>query len=322
MALATAGFSKAVSVIEYGKGMPEDSLERVFIETMAQTSDLLGAMMIIPAKQGKFSYEQIGALPSVAFRALNESGNSSTGAYTLAEEGVFYMDEYIQVDRALVDIYGEQRRAKQEKLKVIAMSQQISRTLVNGDNSTSPREFNGIKKRCNVAGKTLFDNSVASGGAALSLLNLDIINRAVNNITHWLFPYDLLAYMDAAARNPTLTNRAVVYDTDPDYGRKIMKLYDKQVLFGYEPDDTPALLSFNEVGTGGGGAVTSSVYGLSMKDDRLMMIEGTPLNVQDEGIIQGSPMYSTHVKWDMGLVGAHPRCAARLTSVAKAAIVA
>lgn len=322
MALAAAGFSKAVSVIEYGKGMPEDSMERVFIETMAQTSDLLGAMMIIPAKNGKFSFEQIGALPNTAFRALNEAGNLSSGSYSLSEEGVFYIDEYIQVDRAIVDNYGPQRRAKQEKLKIIAMSQMISRTLVNGDNTSSPREFNGMKKRSNVAGKTLFDNSVAAGGAALSLLNLDIMNRAVNNITHWLFPYDLLAYMDAAARNPSLTNRAVVYDTDPDYGRKVMKLYDKQVLFGYEPDDSPALLSFTEVATGGGGAVTSSVYGMSLKDDRLMMIEGTPLNVTDEGVIPGSPFYSTHCKWDLGLVNAHPRCVARLTSISKAAIVA
>ncbi len=322
MTLATPSFSKAVSLVEYGKGLPEDSLERVFVETMAQTSDLLAAMMIMPAKNGKFSYEQIGMLPSVAMRGLNEPGNESTGTFTMGEEGVYFMDEYIKVDRALVDNWGAERRAKQEKLKIIAMSQNISRLIINGDNTTDPRQYNGVKKRANVAGKTLFNNSVASGGAALSLANLDIMNRAVNGMTHWVFPYDLLAYMDAAARNPALTNRAVVYDTDPDYGRKVMKLYDKPVLFGYEPDDSPALLDFTEVGAGGGSAVTGSIYGLALKQDRLMMIEGQPLTVKDEGQIPGSPMLSTNVKWDTGLVHVHPRCLARLTSITKATIVA
>lgn len=322
MALSTATFTKSVSLVEYGKGLPADSLERVFVETMARTSDLLAAMRIMPATNGKFNYEQIGALPSVQMRGLNEPGNNSSGAFTLGEEGVYFMDEYIQVDRALVDNFGPQRRAKQENLKMIAMSQAISRLIVGGNNTTNPREFNGLKNRALTLNKTLFYNSVASGGAALSLAQLDIMNRAVNGMTHWIFPYNLLAYMDAAARNPALTNRAVVYDTDPDYGRKIMKLYDKPVLFGYEPDDSPLLLDFTEVGQGGGGAVTASIYGVALNDDRVMMLEGSPLSVEDEGMIQGQPQYSTHLKWDIGLVHVHPRALARLTSITQATIVA
>jgi len=315
-------YAEAVTLTEYQKGLEEGSLERTMVETFTKTSDLLAAFPIRPAVNGKYKYQRIANLPSVAFRALNELGNESTGKMTLDEEGIFYMDEYIKVDRALVDTLGPMHRAKQTEMKSIAMSQEISRTLVNGDNSDDPREFDGLKKRCTVLNTNLFHNSGSSGGAALSLSNLDIINRAVNGITHWLFPYNLMAYMDAAARNPSLLNHSVQTGYDVEMGKVVTKYQGKPILYGYEPDDSPLLLDFDEVASGGGSAVTSSIYGLALRGDRCFMIEGTPLTVRDEGQLQGEPFLSTHAKWDLGMVCEHPRSVARLTSVTKAAIVA
>lgn len=315
-------YAEAVTLTEYQKGLEEGSLERTMVETFTKTSDLLAAMPIRPAVQGKYKYQRIATLPSVAFRGLNEAGNESAGRFTLDEEGVFYMDEYIKVDRALVDNLGPMHRARQTELKSIAMSQEISRAIVHGDNSDDPREFDGFKRRCTVTNTTLFHNSASSGGGALSLAKLDIVNRAVNGITHWLFPYNLMAYMDAAARSSTLTNNAVTSSYDNDMGKIVTKYHGKPILYGYEPDDSPALLSFDEVASGGGGAVTASIYGLSLRGDRCFMIEGTPLSVEDEGLIPGSPWLSTHCKWDLGLVSEHPRALARLTSITEAAVVA
>jgi hypothetical protein len=320
MALSAEVYTEAVTLAEYAKGLP-DGLARTFVETFAKTSDLLGAMMIKPAVNGAFKFERIATLPTVAFRGLNEAGQSSSGTFTLDEEGIFYMDSYIQVDRALVDNYGMERRARQHELKAIAMSQTMSRTIVAGDNSADPREFDGIKRRANVLNKSLFHNSAGAGGAALSLTNLDIVNRSVNGITHWLFPYDLMAYMDAAARSPTLTNNAITQKAD-ELGRTVTMYQGKPILYGYEPDDSPLLTDFNEVASGGGGAVTASIYGLSLRGDRTFLIEGASFSAIDEGVIPGQPWYSTHCKWDLGLVNQHPRGLARLTSVTKAAIVA
>lgn len=315
-------YAEAVPLTEYAKGLPDGSLERTMVETFTKTSDLLAAMPIRPAVNGKYKYQRIATLPSVQFRGLNEEGNESSGKFTLDEEGIFYMDEYIKVDRALVDNYGPMHRAKQTELKAIAMSQEISRALVHGDNSDDPREFDGFKRRCTVLNKTLFHNSAASGGGALSLAKLDIVNRAVNGITHWLFPYNLMAYMDAAARNPSIINNAVTQAYDTEMGRVVTKYQGKPILYGYAPDDSPLLLDFDEVASGGGGAVTSSIYGLALRGDRTFMIEGTPMTVRDEGQLIGSPWLSTHCKWDVGLVSEHPRALARLTSITEAAIVA
>lgn len=317
-------YAKAVTLSEYAKGLEEGSMERVFVETFTETSDLLAAMPMRPAVQGKFRYERLTQLPSVANRGFNEAGNESTGKFDLGEEGVFLMDEYIKVDRALVDQFGPARRYRQERAKMIAMSQNASRVLVNGDNTVNPREPNGFKKRFNVTGKSLFHNSVASGGAALSLQNIDIVRRSVNKPTHWLFPYDLMAFVDAAARSPTLTNNQFIQGMDQELGRVVTKLGGLPILFGYEPDDSPLLLDFNEVGQGGGAAVTSSIYcvSLDVTDEKCFMVEGTALSVRDEGQLQGQPFLSTHAKWDWGLATVHPRSGARLTSVTKATIVA
>lgn len=322
--MQAAVYANAVTLVEYAKGLEEGSLERVFVETFTKTSDLLAAMPMRPAVNGKFRYERLTALPTVANRAYNEAGNESTGKFDLGEEGVYLMDEYIKVDRAIVDNFGPARRYRQEESKMIAMAQNASRVLINGNTAANAREANGFKNRFVTASKNLFNNSVASGGAALSLANLDMLRRNVNMPTHWIFPYNLMAYVDAAARSPTLTNNQFWQGTDPDMGRQVTKFAGLPILYGYEPDDSPLLIDFTEVGTGGGSAVTASIYCVSLKADmeRCFMVEGTPLAVTDEGILQGQPFYSTHAKWDWGIATVHPRSGARLTSVTAATIVA
>jgi hypothetical protein len=81
----------------------------------------------------------------------------------------------------------------------------------------------------------------------------------VNSPTHWIFPRGLMPFVDIAARNSGLTGNSFSSDTD-EFGKRISKYKGLPILFGYEPDDSPDLLPFTEVGAGGGGAVTSSIY--------------------------------------------------------------
>jgi hypothetical protein len=94
------------------------------------------------------------------------------------------------------------------------------------------------------------------------------------------------------------------------------------ILFGYEPDDSPDMLPFSEVGAGGGAAQTASIYCVSLRDGGLYSIEQTPLTVRPEGQLIGAPFNSTHIKWDWGIAREHPRAVARLTSVTATKIAA
>lgn len=312
---------KPIWLIDYAANMPDGADEKPFVETFAQESDVLRAIPIMKANNGTREATKTTELPSVKNRAFNEPGNESSGKFELFQEDTFLMDEYIKVDRALIDRYGSGHRAKQERLKTIAMAQQASRVIISGDNSTEPREADGLKARAKTANVDLFHNSVAAGGAALSLANLDQVIRAVRKPTHIIMPQSFMSKWDSAARSPTLTNAMVTTETD-DLGRRVTKYAGLPILYGYEPDDSPPLLDFTEVGTGGGAAVTASIYVVSFSQDGFYVIEQTPLSVRDEGQLQGVPFMSTHIKWDWGLMREHPRSIARLTSVTNGALVA
>ena len=321
MAAIAVTIPTPVTLSQYAQTMDEGSLTRIFVENMVRESDVMRAVKFLPATAGKREYMDISKTPTVGFRGLNTAGNTDTGQYNLREEDTFFIDEYIQVDRALNDRLGPGHRARQRELKTIALSQMFSSTFVKGDNRSNQRTPNGLQVRCNKANYNLLANSVASGGGPLSLANLDILYWMVNKPSHWIFPRTLMPAMDTVARNNTLVNQAVSFTQD-DFGRRIMTYKGLPILYGYDPDDTPDLLPFTEVAQGGGAAVTSSIYLVNLADTGVYAIEQTPLQVRDEGVVPGVPFMSDHIKWDWGIAKEHPRAAARLSSITNAGITA
>lgn len=313
-----------ITLTQYAQTLPENDPSRTFVENMVRESDLMAAIPILPATMGKKAFMDIASLPTVGFRAINAAGSEATGSFNLREEDTFFIDEYIKVDRAIVDRLGMEHRARQEQLMSTALAQMFSSQLIKSDRSSNPSAPDGFQVRCTTVGFNLLHNSASSGGAALSLANLDQLYWLVNKPTHWIFPRTLMPYVDAAARNSTLTGQTFVYDAplETDFGRRVVRYKGLPILFGYEPDDTPDLLPMTEVASGGGSAVTGSIYCVSLRDGGLYAIEQTPLSVIDEGLIVGQPFWSTHVKWDWGVAREHPRSIARLDSIAAAAIVA
>lgn len=306
---------------EYAKTLPENDPSRTFVENMVRESDVMAAIPMLPANMGKRAFLDIQSLPTVGFRAINAAASASAGTFNLREEDTFFIDEYIQVDRAIVDRLGVEHRARQEQLMSTALGQMFSQQLIKSDRSINGSAPDGMQVRCASVGINLFHNSAASGGAALSLANLDILTWSVKEPTHLVVPRTLMPYFDAAARNNTLVNQTVDFTVD-DFGRKITRYKGLPLLYGYQPDDTPDLLPMTEVASGGGSAVTGSIYCVSFRDGGFYGIEQTPLSVIDEGLIVGQPFWSTHVKWDWGVAREHPRSLSRLDSIALAAIVA
>ncbi|MDB6085545.1 MAG: hypothetical protein JWN43_3426 [Gammaproteobacteria bacterium] len=324
MVALTTTISTPTNFVEYYKSINEDDPTRAFVENMVETSDVMRAIPILPAQRGKRSYMDIASLPTVGFRGFNEAANQGLGTFNLREEDTFFIDDYIYADRAMLDRLGPEGKYKQENLKSIALGQFFSQNAIKSDNSANARTPNGIQARCldgTAATGNLINNSAASGGAALSLQNMDALYWRVNKPTHWIMPRGLMPQWDTAARNNSLVNQTVGYAED-DFGRRIIKFKGLPILFGYEPDDSPDLLPFSEVASGGGGAVTASIYCVSFRPGGFYAIEQTPLSVMPEGPVPGMPFDSTHIKWDYGFAREHPKAIARLTSVTNALIVA
>ncbi len=310
-----------VTLLEYSKTMEEGSISRMFVENVAKTSDLLANMKFVSVTNGKKEFIDTAKTPTVGFRKINTVGNYATGSFNLREEDTFYMDEFIQVDRAIVDRLGMQERWKLEENKSIAIAQFASQMIIKGDNTNDGSQPDGFQARCNNVNKNLFYNSTAAGGAPLSLTNLDKLSWKTNGATHWIFPRELMPLMDSAARNNTLVNQTLAFTKD-DFGRDILKYKGMPILYGYQPDDTPDLLPLNEVPVGGGAAQTGSIYCVNLSERGIYGIEQTPLTVTDEGAIPGTTFLSTKMKWDWGIAREHPNAIARLSSISFGAIAA
>jgi len=324
MVSLTTTISTPTNFVEYAKSIDENDPTRTFVENMVDQSDVMRAIPILPAERGKRAYMDIASLPAVGFRGFNEAANQATGSFNLREEDTFFIDDYIFADRAMIDRLGPEGKYKQEKLKSTALAQFFSQNVIKSDNSSNVRTPNGIQVRCldttAITGNLIVNNG-ASGGGALSLTNLDKLYWLVNKPTHWIMPRGMMPQWDTAARNNTLVNQTVSYAED-DVGRRIIKFKGLPILFGYEPDDSPDLLPFTEVGAGGGAAVCASIYCVSFRPGGFYAIEQTPLSVMAEGPTVGQPFDSTHIKWDYGFAREHPKAIARCNSITNAAITA
>lgn len=318
--MANEEFVGALTLFEYTQRVT-DPMERAILETFVRESDVMAALPMIPASKGKYAYPQEEELPAVKHRAYNEDGNRSSGKMSMQEEGIFLMDEYVRTDRALVDIYGEKHRSEQVGLKVKEMARHFTRVFLKGDNLTQPREPDGLQVRSASGEQTVVNNSGASGGAALSLVKLDETINAVRNPTYLIADRTWIPLLNAAARAPTLTNNMMNMDMKDPLGRKVLAFGTLPFLFGYPKSRGDSILPFTEVASGGGGAVTSSIYCVSFGEDGAFAIEGTPIKHTDEGQLKGFPVLSNHIKWDWGFVSKEFSLA-RLTSITSAPIVA
>jgi hypothetical protein len=314
--------SNLITLPEYAKGFAREDIRRTVIEMFTQYSDIFEVMPFESLRGSKYTGYREAALPVPVFRAINESSSSGHGIISPFDEATYIIDHDIDVDRAIQDRHGPERRNYEERMGITAFARLWVDTFVKGDQSVNPRVFNGLNVRAQKYGR-LYNNSTSSGGAALSLANLD---QFMNNIskksgtTYLLVPFVSLPLWIQAARTTALTG--FVMQTWDETGMPKLKYASHRILFGYPKDDQVPVLQFNEVANGGGSAVTASLYGLTMGEGMLRGIQVRPLTPEDVGLLQDRKTFRTHISWDIGLVDEFKYCLGRLTSWTNAPIVA
>jgi len=314
--------SNLITLTEYAKGFANEDIRRVIIEMFTEKSDVLEVMPFEGLRGSVYVGYREAALPTPVFRAINEASSSGHGTITPFQEATAIIDHDIDVDRAIQDRHGPERRNYEERMGITAFCRLWVDTFIKGDQSINPRVFNGLQVRTRKFGR-LYHNSTANGGAALSLGNFD---QFLNNIskksgeTYILVPFISLPLFIQAARTTTLTG--FVMQTWDETGMPKISYAGHRLLWGYPKDDHAPVLQFNEVGNGGGSAVTASLYGLTLGEGMLRGIYVRNLTPEDVGLLQDRKTFRTHISWDVGLVDEHKYCLGRLDSWTNAAIVA
>lgn len=306
---------------EYLKGNDIDDNARPLVEMFARSSDVMEVLpfegLSGPVYQG---YRQASLASSMAFRRVNAPSTSGAGTVTPFQEATFIIDHDIPVDRAIVDRGGPRRRAWEEQMGMARLGELWLNTFLKGDNTTDGTVFSGLQKRSGFYGRNLDNAAGASGGAALSLSALDNAIQQVRGPTHIVCPWAFRYRWIAAARNTALSG--FVMQTWDEVGKPKLKYAGYPLLFGYEKDLHAPILPFTEVATGGGSAVTSSMYVANFSEGGVKGIQIKPMEIRDVGLLQDSITYNTHVSWDVGLVVEHLFAFTRLSGITNATIVA
>lgn len=317
-----------LTLLEYAKTVP-DQKQRAVIELFPDAVDFMGAIPTMTAPGGAFRYQEEGALPdNIAFRAINETPTTGYGNLNDKVEQTFPLAGNLDVDRVLLNRLGMEHRSIQENLRIKALAKKWADTFMTGDNVTSPREWTGMKARLKAVGGSvdgtnyrsrIFANSASSGGGALSLAQLDRAIGLVERPNALIMPKALKDRF-AAAQRDTQIGGFISLDKD-EMGKPITRYNDLPIYTGYGVTALGEFMPFNEVGAGGGAAVTSSIYIMSFSNDGVCIIETKPMEVTDIGLMQDGVFYRTNVEWDHGLANLGGFSALRMTSVTNAPIV-
>jgi len=310
-----------LTLVEYAKGLAHGA-ERAAVEGFAESSDVFDAMPIEGLMEGAPTYEglrEAELASGLAFRGINEGSTRGIGKFAPFSEASYIFDHDIDVDDAIVRRYGERRLAQHVQLGVKGAGKLWTDTFFSGNNATNPKEFDGIQRRAARFDNRIIHNSTDSGGAPLSLYNLD---RAIANTweaSHIIASWDLMPRFMQAARDTTLAG--FVIQSYDEMGIPKMTYGAIPILWGYRKDKHGVILPFNEVAQGGGSAVTTSIYVVAFREGGLRGIQLKPLSVTGPKLLDDQITHRTHLSWDVGLVDEHEYCMTRLTSITNAAFV-
>lgn len=314
---------------EYAKTFDAADKRRAIIELFPEMVDFMSDLPFMTAAGGVYRYQTEGELPdNMGFRAINELPNEGHGLLNDAVEQTFPIAGNIDVDRVLLNRYGAARKTIDEKMSLKKKAKVWADTFIGGDNQSAPREFTGLKARLRaVNGSTdgsnymsrVLANSTASGGGPLSLAQLDRAIGLVEDPTAIIMPKAIKDRF-AAAQRDTQIGGFISLDKD-EMGRQITRYGNLPIYSGYGVTKFGEFLPFNEVATGGGAAVTSSIYIVRFGEDGVTALETSPMEVTDFGLLENGVHHRVNIEHDVGMGIFDPFAALRMPSVTNAPIV-
>ena len=313
---------------EYAKGQ-EDLKVRATIELFPEAVDFMGVIPFMGAPSGAYRYAEESALPTnMGFRALNEEPTAGHGLMVDRVEQTYPIAGNIDVDRRLIARHGPDRRSTEERLQIKKKASIWADTFINGDNQSAPREFTGMKARLKAVGGSvdgsnymsrILANSAASGGGPLSLAQLDRAIGLVESPNAIIMPKAIKDRFAAAERD-TAIGGFVTQDKN-DMGKVVTRYNGLPIYTGYGISKFGEFLPFDEVASGGGSAVTASIYIVRFDETGVCALEQSPIEVKDLGMTEGGVWVRTNIEHDVGMMIEDPFSALRMSSVTNAAIV-
>lgn len=306
-----------LTLVEAAKRETGNVVRQGVIETFARESNILRVLPFDDIAGNALRYNREEQLPGVAFRGVNEGFPESTGVINPQTESLFIAGGDLDVDRFIVRTMGPGQREAQEVMKIKALSQAWTSCFLKGDTQIQPRQFDGLQSR--LVGTQLMDAGASSGGDALSLEILDEAIDRVSNPTHIILNRTLKRKFKRARDSGIVGNYYLEKD---EFGRPLETYAGLPLLTTWGDAKMPDPLQFNEIGAGGGAAVSTSLYVVSFAANGVVGIQNGGIDVRDLGELDALPLYRTRVEWYAGIAIFDGSAAVRVRGIKNAPLVA
>jgi hypothetical protein len=263
-------------------------------------------------------YDVEQELPSVGFRGINETLDASYGVLNPQSERLKVLGAEVDVDTSIIDMRGPDTVGDQVRMKVSSMRMTFEDRFINGDESTNPREFDGLKRRINVGSSQAIEMS----GGALSLSALDELIDAVDAIGGQkvlIMNKKMRRRLNTASRATTIGG-FINYELD-SFGRRVTQYGDVPIIVTDTNAANQQIQPFTE------DTNKTSIYCVAMGDLLTTAIQGRcrgqfGISVRPMGEVDDAPVDRTRIEWYCGMAVYNGRSAARLYGVTDAAVVA
>ncbi|MFW9871962.1 MAG: major capsid protein [Candidatus Thorarchaeota archaeon] len=307
----------SLTLVEAAKLYAGDPVRSAIIEIYARSSDILRVLPFNGIDGNAYKYNREETLPGIGFRGVNESYSESTGVLNPITEPLVIAGGDLDVDKFIIDTMGENQRSVHEAMKVKALSLNWTLKFIKGDQTSEPREFDGLQVRC--TGNQLIAAGSTANGTPLSLAKLDELIDAVQDPQYLIMNKTMRRRLSAAARTTTVGGY-ISYDID-EFGKQVTKYNDLPILIADEDNTGAQILPFTEAATSGTSTATS-IYCVSFGDGMLTGLENGGIDVRDLGELETKPALRTRVEWYNGIAVFHGKSVARLWSISNAAVTA
>lgn len=277
-------------------------------------------MRVIPFQdvegEGVF-YDVEQELPSVGFRGINETLEATYGVMNPQAEKLKIMGAEVDVDTAIIDMRGPQAVADQVRMKVRSLRMTFEDQFINGDESTNPRAFDGLRRRINTG-----SSQAISMGGALSLSALDELIDACDAMggqKYLIMNKKMRRRLNTASRNSSIGG-FINYSQD-EFGRRVTQYGDVPIIVTDVNAQNQSIQPFTEASS------STSIYCVAFGDLLTTAIQGRArgqfgVSVRQLGEVSDAPVDRTRIEWYCGMAVYNGRSAARLTGVTDAAVVA
>jgi hypothetical protein len=304
----------------YSMGMMDQA---DLIYQLMEESPLLTALSFMNNAGSYKEVNRITGHSSTEPRRINQ-GYSGSG-YTSGVDQFLksILGGIVQVDKALLNRYGNDEIERQRREKIRVMRATFERLFVKGDSETNDAEFNGLQKLLTgSAGKQIINAGSTSGGDALDLGKLDQAYLAVYNPTHWIMNTTMYRRLDKITRQSNSMNYV-----PNELGIKQQTYKGLPIIHLREDAQGNEILPFTEANPGGGTPASTSIYCVSLSEMGLYGIQTQDISIEFNGeqvVSDGTGKLLTanvtQIEWDAGIAYDQQQSICRVQGIKDAAI--